>query len=216
MPHPILKKAQGPSTARPRPTARFISPSESEAEAGTTDSSVSPNSYVVVQPLSPDLQNSKTGKKAVIAGGAKKKGQSIVSTLAKKKRVIVRRRTYQSSTDSATKVDAQIANQLSAETTPPKFSEDPQGNRKTHSKVQKSFSPDRLTAQSTRKRHSFKQTRKESSEERTSEAVAFGHPVPSRLRSMENEQSPVGNLTHELEEPEMQRILLEEAGPLSS
>jgi hypothetical protein len=200
MPHPILKKAQGPSTARPRPTARFISPSESEAEAGTTDFSVSLNSHVVVQPLSPDLRNRKTGKKA---------GKSIVSKLAKKRRVCVRRRTYQSSTGSATKVDAQISNQLSAETTPPKFSEDPQGKGKTHSKVQKSFSPHGLTVQT--KQHSFKQTRKESSEKRTSEAVAFGHPVPSRLRSMENEKSPAGNLTHELEEPKLQWILLEQA-----
>jgi hypothetical protein len=59
----------------------------------------------------------KRGKKAFIAGGAKKNGQSILSTLAKKRRVIVRRRTRQSSMDSATKVDVQVANQLSAETT---------------------------------------------------------------------------------------------------
>jgi hypothetical protein len=54
VPHPILKKSRGPSSTGPRPTARFISPHDSENE---DDNSVSPNSHVVVQPPSPTVSH---------------------------------------------------------------------------------------------------------------------------------------------------------------
>ena len=76
MPHPILKKTRGPSMGGPRPTARFISPPESDGEADHS-SSVSTNSqtnsHVVVEPPSPDSQNVKFDKKSSPSGKKKRR-----------------------------------------------------------------------------------------------------------------------------------------------
>jgi len=182
VPRSILKRAGRPSKTGPRFTPRFVSPHKSEAKADA-NSTVSPNSHFVVQP-SPNSHNP------------------------------------HSSWDNAANVDAQVTNQSSAEETSPRFSKQPHNEEKTAFKVQKSFSTDRQIAQSTRERHFFKpsdsmrdslQIWKESSEERTSEVVALGRPIPSRRRPIKNEQSPAENPAHELKETELQHMPLEEA-----
>jgi hypothetical protein len=150
MPHPILKKSRGPSASGPRPTARFISPHESEDDSDPT-SSISPNSHVVVQPPSPDSQSLKSDNKST-ATHAKKKGGFVASNSAKKKTrpVIVRRQssqTSQSSTEGATRA-SEIAEssapvQSSSERTPPTFSAHTQSHDKKNaqSRIQENFSP---------------------------------------------------------------------------
>jgi hypothetical protein len=98
MPPPILKKSRGPSTTGPRPTARFISPHESENEADR-DSSAGSNSNVVVQSPSPGSKHTKVEKKTSSSG--RKKAGFVAAGASKKKRpVIVRRQNSQSSADS--------------------------------------------------------------------------------------------------------------------
>lgn len=228
MPHPILKKTRGPSTTGPRPTARFISPHESEAETGTTTNSstrsVSPNSHVVVQPPSPDSQNLTTDKKATVAGGGKKKGRVIPSAAKKTRPQISKRQSSQSSTDSGAKVEAATSKQSSAEKTPPTFSEVPHGKGKAPSRFQENFSPDHLGAQSSRKRQSSKSAdakgtspRKPSrkgSEERKESASEpnRGESGPSFDRSIDNQLIRPGDVTEEeLNELALQRTLLDDA-----
>ena len=66
---PILKKARGPSSSGPRPTARFVSPTQSENEYEDVvdddhdeESESGPNSNVMVRPPTPDEQPSNTHK----------------------------------------------------------------------------------------------------------------------------------------------------------
>jgi hypothetical protein len=150
MPHPILKKSRGPSASGPRPTARFISPHESEADSDPT-SSISPNSHVVVQPPSPDSQSLKSDNKST-AAHAKKKGGFVASNSAKKKTrpVIVRRQssqTSQSSTEGAIRASeigqSSAPIQSSSERTPPTFSTQTQSHDKQNaqSRFQENFSP---------------------------------------------------------------------------
>ena len=224
MPHPILKKTRGPSSTGPRPTARFISPHESDAETATTNNSSnrssSPHSRVVVQPPSPDSRNTKSDKKATIAEGGKKKGRIVASTAAKKRPVMNRRQSSQSSTDGAAKVEAQVANQLSTERTAPISSDITPGKGKAPSKLQENFSPDHLAAPSPRKRPSSKlieakgvssrkPDRKNGGIERSPETVAQGEPGPSAFRSIENQQT----LEEEISEGELdlQQTLLDAA-----
>jgi hypothetical protein len=103
MPPPILKKTRGPSTTGPRPTARFISPHESEDEAEPTSSGGS-SSNVVVQPPSPGIKNTKVERRTSSAG--KKKAGFVATGASKKKRpVVVRRQNSQSSADSVKRTD---------------------------------------------------------------------------------------------------------------
>lgn len=105
MPHPILKKSRGPSTGGPRPTARFISPHDSEDEG---PSPISPNSHVVVQPPSPDpeSQTHKADKKSSASGNGNGKRQGFVAS-KKKRPAIVRRKSSQSSNENAKGADGQ-------------------------------------------------------------------------------------------------------------
>lgn len=223
MPHPILKKTRGPSSTGPRPTARFISPHESDAETATTTNSSnrssSPNSHVVVQPPSPDSQNSKTDKKVTGSGGAKKKGRIVASTAGKKRPVITRRQSSQSSTDSAAKVEAQNTNQSSAERTPPTFPEVTHGKGNAPSRLQENFSPDHLATPPRKrpssksvdpKRTSPRKLDRKGSGENAPESVTHGEAGPSSgLRSIENQQIPNEEISEG--ELELQRTLLEEA-----
>ena len=173
-----------------------------------------------MQPPSPDSQTSKTDKKANVA----KKVGRVVPTAAKKTRpVITKRQSSQSSTDSTTKVEAQNANQSSAERTPPTFSEELRAKGKAPSRFQENFSPERLATQSPRKLLSSKpadpkrtsprkQSRKGSSERRegSTPEVTRGEPGPSSgLRSIGNPQIPGQDMTEADLKP--QRTLLEEA-----
>lgn len=163
MPHPILKKTRGPSTTGPRPTARFVSPHESEKETDSS-SSVSSNSHVVVQPPSPDANNVKLDGKPSAPG--RKKPGFVASKAAKKKRpVLSRRQSSQTSQSSAEKsstdkspvekssadrspTDSRTANstgqaQPSLQTGQPGTSEQKQSRSKkpTQSKFQEELSP---------------------------------------------------------------------------
>jgi hypothetical protein len=104
MPPPILKKpSRGPSTTGPRPTARFISPHESENEAEPTSPGGS-NSNIVVQPPSPGIKNAK-GEKKTSSSGKKKAGFVAAGPSKKKRPVMVRRQNSQSSADSIKTTD---------------------------------------------------------------------------------------------------------------
>ncbi|KAF4632812.1 hypothetical protein G7Y89_g5310 [Cudoniella acicularis] len=144
MPPPILKKTRGPSSTGPRPTARFISPHESEKETDP-DSSVGSNSHVIVQPPSPEGENTRLERKA--AGAGRKKPGFVASSGAKKKRpVIVRRQnsqTSQSSTESGKLTDSGGSVQSPAQKTPPSISASATARLKKSapSKFQENFSP---------------------------------------------------------------------------
>ena len=226
MPHPILKKTRGPSSTGPRPTARFISPHESDAETATTTNSsnrsISPNSHVVVQPPSPDSQNSKSEeKKAAAAGGAKKKGRVFASTVTKKRPVITRRQSSLSSTDSAARIEAQQAHHSSAERTWPTFPEEPHGKGKAPSKLQGNVSPEYLATLSPEKRSSSKTAdpkrtssrtvdQKDRSGKRLPDISAQEEPGPSSgLRSAKDQQLSGDDISEE--ELELQQTLLEAA-----
>jgi hypothetical protein len=133
MPHPILKKTRGPSTSGPRPTARFVSPPESEDEADPS-SSVSTNSQTnsrVVEPPSADSQNAKSDRKASPSLGKKKGGFVVASR--KKRHAIVRRQSSQTSQSSSEAGQSIATVQSSPEKAPPTFSE--------QSPFQENFSP---------------------------------------------------------------------------
>jgi len=221
MPHPILKKSRGPSASGPRPTARFISPHESEDDSDPT-SPVSPNSHVVVQPPSPVSQSLKSDNKST-AAHAKKKGGFVASNSAKKKTrpVIVRRQssqTSQSSTEGAIRASEMGQSpapvQSSSERTPPTFSTQAQSHDKQNaqSRFQENFtpSPDRGASSSKSpktksrtldpKRLSPRKSSTRARKERTGatetleeHVVSTGDPGPStQLRRVENlRASPV-------------------------
>ena len=225
MPHPILKKTRGPSSTGPRPTARFISPHESDAEtATTTDSSnlsSSFNSHVVVQSPSSDSQHSNLDKRANVAGGAERKSRSVALTASKKRPVIARRQSSQSSTDSIAKVEAQVASQYSSERIPSKSPETSSGKGKAPLRLQETLFPDQLGTLSTRKGSSSKSldprrnapsksSRKESSKERFPESLAQAGAGPSQgFRVVENQQMSDEEISEE--DFELQRTLLEAA-----
>lgn len=228
VPHPILKKSRGPSTTGPRPTARFISPHDSENEA---DDSVSPNSHVVVQPPSPtvipDSQSSKADKKAGGSGSGKKQG-FVVSTASKKKRpTIVKRKSSQSSNDSISKTQETQSSvqQSTSEVTSPTFA-GPSQPRSSQSRFQENLSPSpeksprkrKATKTTDGKRPTTHKSPSSSQKERlgrisNSETNLGGDPGRSTLRPVERHGTlRAEDLTvEELEELEMQRILLAEA-----
>jgi hypothetical protein len=231
MPHPILKKTRGPSTSGPRPTARFISPPESEGEADPS-SSVSTNSqtnsHVVVEPPSPDSQNAKFERKSSPSFG-KKKG-TFVASARKKRPVIVRRQSSQISQSSTEAVPSIATVQSSSEKTPPTFSE--QSRNPPQSRFQENFSPSPDRSKSSKKRNTLRASdskrnppRKPNApregntaplDESGETATSSGDPGPStQLRRIENQQNevvcPEDLSAEELEEIEVQRTLLEEA-----
>ncbi|KAK6069669.1 hypothetical protein SCUP515_08850 [Seiridium cupressi] len=105
--HPILKKPRGPSSAGPRPTARFVSPAGSDAEddkkESEADSSTSAAGTTDNQPKSASTSTTSTTSttrdrlKRPVGGMAKKK---IVASSSSKRRPAMPRR--QSSQSSAT------------------------------------------------------------------------------------------------------------------
>ncbi len=224
MPHPILKKTRGPSSSGPRPTARFISPPESEGEADLS-SSVSTNSQTnphVVESPSSDSQNAKSDRKSSPSFGKKKGG--FVAASRKKRHVIVRRQSSQTSQSSPEAGQSIATVQSSSEKAPPTFSE--------QSPFQENFSPSPDRSKSPKKRNTLQTSgskrnppRKPSAPREVNTAsldesgerdVSSGGPSPStQLRQIENLQNKVvrsEDLTaEELEDIEMQRTLLAEA-----
>ncbi|KAH8647438.1 hypothetical protein BGZ60DRAFT_228931 [Tricladium varicosporioides] len=206
MPPPILKKTRGPSNNGPRPTARFISPHESEKET-EPDSSVGSNSHVVVQPPSPEGENTRPERKVAGAGPRKKTG-FVASSGAKKKRpVIVRRQnsqasqTSQSSTESGRITDSGGSMQSPLQKTPPSISGVTTARIKqtTPSKFQENFSPTlRSPATQAKGQSSSKGTpspRKPAarrSQKATEEPSPDASPGPSqRPQPLQDKQAPV-------------------------
>lgn len=71
--HSILKKPRGPSTSGPRPTARFVSPQESENEAEVAVSSVLSNTSIGRSPKPEKRSPAMTSKKFVVTSSASKR-----------------------------------------------------------------------------------------------------------------------------------------------
>lgn len=229
MPHPILKKTRGPSASGPRPTARFISPHDTEDDTDPASSSLSTNSHVFVQPPSPESA-SIDGKASTTTG--RKKGVFAAST-KKKRPVIIRRQNSQSSSENreANATNFSTAVQSSSERTPPTFPE--QARRKTSSKFQEGFSP-AADGATTRTKSPKKKTSSRAVESRrivpeniaplqrtnvTPPSETSGDPGPSTtIQQQDNVLGEVGGLTiADLDDPEvqeeleLQRTLLEEA-----
>ncbi|CZR63837.1 uncharacterized protein PAC_13734 [Phialocephala subalpina] len=222
MPHPILKKTRGPSTTGPRPTARFISPHESQDE-----DSESPKTHVVVQPPSPTpkSQDPKTDKKTATMQTKK----TFIASAKKKRPVIMRRQSSQSSAEIAAAVkssdsgQSSSAIQSSSERTPPTFTE--QARSKGQTKFQENFSPSMErsggSAQSSKKRVSRSADARRPPQRRSaskgsdtpSETALSGEPGPSQLRieNLQEDVEPAELTAEELDELELQRMLLEEA-----
>lgn len=140
MPHPILKKTQGSSTPGPRPTARFISPHESEKETELDDPV---GSKAALPSPSPAVETTKPDKKTSGPVGGKKKSNFVASTAANKKRPGFVRR--QSSQSSAEPPYPGGSTQSSSQRTPPTALEQSSAQKKSSrpSKIQGSTSPSR-------------------------------------------------------------------------
>lgn len=209
------KKSRGPSSGGPRPTARFISPHESESE----NTPISPNSHVVVQPPSPVVQEPK-GKKTVVPSG-KKRAVFVASSGRSKRPVPMKRQSSQSSTDSPAKGGDVFVS--SSDQTPPLYLAKPQ---------QKGKQPVRITSQenytsSNRPEHTHVSSKIGSADiqEKPSRRPDMGRsesshgnsqmdaePGPSRsLRLIENIQPSEELTSEESDEVEIQRLLLAEA-----
>ncbi|KAL5331412.1 hypothetical protein ACEPPN_000942 [Leptodophora sp. 'Broadleaf-Isolate-01'] len=225
MPRPILKKTGGPSSSGPRPTARFISPPESEGEEDLS-SSVSTNWQTnshVVEPPSSDSQNAKSDRKSSPSFGKKKGG--FVAAGRKKRHVIVRRQSSRASQSSSGAGQSIATVQLSSEKAPPTFSS-------KQSPFQENFSPSLDRSKSSKKRNTLQTSgskrnppRKPSAprevnttsldESRERNVSSSGTGPSTQLRRIENLQNEVvrsEDLTaEELKGIEMQRTLLAEA-----
>ncbi|TVY30169.1 hypothetical protein LHYA1_G001063 [Lachnellula hyalina] len=225
VPHPILKKTGGPSTSGPRPTARFVSPHESERET-EPDSPVSTNSHVVVQPPSPDIESIKNDQKASVLPGLKKATSFVASSAAKKKRpVVVRRQSSQNSQSSTDAPQLSGSTQPPSQRTAPTTSEQAQARSKhsVPSKFQENFSPsNRSSASSSTQKHRVASKTSDSKRNLSHKTSAEkclklkkqeAEAGPSnRLRPVEHKQDEVEELTSsELEQLEIQRTLLEQA-----
>ncbi|RKU41737.1 hypothetical protein DL546_005333 [Coniochaeta pulveracea] len=105
-PHPILKKSRGPSTSGKRPTARFVSPHESEDEAVNdvdTSSGSTNDSALRIQLRPAPHAGGKTEKRSTPTG---RKHVHVASTSASRRRpALPRRQSSQSSgvSDGSTK-----------------------------------------------------------------------------------------------------------------
>ncbi|TVY92762.1 hypothetical protein LAWI1_G001988 [Lachnellula willkommii] len=226
LPHPILKKTRGPSTSGPRPTARFVSPHESERET-EPDSPVSTNSHVVVQPPSPDPESIKNDKKSSVPSGLKKTTSFVASSSTKKKRpVVVRRQSSQASQSSTDSPHLTGSTQSPSQRAAPSTSEQAQARSKhsVSSKFQENFSPsNRSSASSSTQKHRAASKASDSKRNlphkppiekglkpKRQEAAEAG--PSNRLRPAEYKQDEVEDLTSsELEQLEIQRTLLEQA-----
>jgi hypothetical protein len=226
LPHPILKKTSGPSTTGPRPTARFVSPHESEKET-EPDSPVGTNSHVIVQPASPDPENTKNDRKSFGSAGVKKTSGFVASTAAKKKRpVIVRRQSPQTSQSSTDSPHPSGSTQSPSQRAAPTTSEQTQARSKqsVRSKFQENLSPSRRSPASTSiqkhrvaskvsdsKRNSSRKTSDEKGQKPKAQEAAEAGPS-NRLRPVKDKQDEGEGLTSsEIEQLEMQRTLLEQA-----
>ncbi|PBP16888.1 hypothetical protein BUE80_DR012288 [Diplocarpon rosae] len=225
MPHPILKKTRGPSTSGPRPTARFISPHESEHEGHT--SSISPNSHVVVQPPSPDLRDARPEKKG---GGTSSKKKAGFSASKKKRPVIVRRQssqTSQSSVENAARdAEAQAATGARSSLDDPpaksqsrfqeKFSLSPEKSVKNHSTKKRTGESKRASPRKLSLSKASSVKSRVGPSRISGVAVSTGDPGPStqsgRIENIPEHPTEKVQLALEKgEELEMQRILLAEA-----
>jgi hypothetical protein len=104
--HPILKKSRGPSASGPRPTARFVSPHDSEEEAAkdAETSSGSTGATGLEMRRGPAASSTKTEKRSTPTGR-----KFTVSTAASKRRpVMSRRQSSQSSvlSEASTKISS--------------------------------------------------------------------------------------------------------------
>ena len=108
------KKARNPSTSGPKPTARFISPHESEEEV-----LVSPKTPVITHPPSPVPLETRVDKK-LAASNSRKKAVFVASARGKRP-AVMRRQSSQSSTDGSVRAENQM--QSSADRTPPNFAD---------------------------------------------------------------------------------------------
>ncbi|RKF79888.1 hypothetical protein GcM1_198005 [Golovinomyces cichoracearum] len=99
VPHPILKKTRGTSTNGHRPTARFISPHETEDENHNTCQTTE-NIHQPASILSGGATNER--KRRIEPNVSKKKGAFVITK--KKQAVILRRQSPSLSTDAANKV----------------------------------------------------------------------------------------------------------------
>ncbi|KAI0125244.1 hypothetical protein BJ170DRAFT_496497 [Xylariales sp. AK1849] len=101
--HPILKKPRGPSASGPRPTARFVSPPQTEGEDDNKESAIGVSATAVTNAAT-DLKaasNSTTKERQKKSAGntPKKKSTSFVASSATKRRpAMPRRPSSQSST----------------------------------------------------------------------------------------------------------------------
>jgi hypothetical protein len=140
VPHPILKKTRGPSTTGPRPTARFISPHESEDDPCDPELS---SARVVVQPPSPDRPSAKPEKRAATSGSGSKKARGFVSSPSTKRPVVFRRKSSQSSTESpARSVETASSGLESSLETPAYLEADDNDSRQPlQAKFRENFSP---------------------------------------------------------------------------
>lgn len=158
-PHPILKKSRGPSTTGPRPTARFISPHESENDQ---DSGICENSHVVVQPPSPDRPTTKPEKKSSSGNGGRKSRAAVPAPSAKRP-VVFRRKSSPSSTESPSRSVETGSSGVdsSLETPSPAYIEADDDVRKSQSqqsRFREKFSPVKRLSSSSGAKHSTKST----------------------------------------------------------
>ncbi|KAJ9145552.1 hypothetical protein NKR19_g6038 [Coniochaeta hoffmannii] len=86
-PHPILKKSRGPSTSGPRPTARFVSPHDSEDEA-SKDNDTSSGSTAATgmqmrrpakSPVKGEKRSTPTGRKYTASSAAKRHSRPVLT-----------------------------------------------------------------------------------------------------------------------------------------
>ncbi|KAH9895368.1 hypothetical protein F4778DRAFT_269176 [Xylariomycetidae sp. FL2044] len=105
VPHPILKKPRGPSASGPRPTARFVSPPQSDADEDdskygefTSSGSVAPTHKA--ESKGAGNSSGKDDKRKSGAGTSKKKATTFVasSTASRRRPAMPRRPSSQSST----------------------------------------------------------------------------------------------------------------------
>ncbi|KAG9237654.1 hypothetical protein BJ875DRAFT_131095 [Amylocarpus encephaloides] len=188
MPPPILKKTRGPSTG-PRPTARFVSPHESENEADS-DSGAGSSSRVISQSPSPVDGNTRVDKKSS-STSRKKAGFVATSATRKKRPVIVRRQNSQSSVD---KVPSSIASTQVASGKPPSVSPDSsqgRGKQSSSSKFLENFSPDLTPAP--KERTTTRPDSKRSSPRQSSTTQPVGNPNSREAASEKQSRNKSSN-----------------------
>ncbi|CAJ2503986.1 Uu.00g113800.m01.CDS01 [Anthostomella pinea] len=103
VPHPILKKPRGPSASGPRPTARFVSPSGSDAEDDDArESEVASSDSTAVTPSIDSNATVKEEKKKPPNTTPKKKTTSFMASTSSRRRPAMPRRPSSQSTITST------------------------------------------------------------------------------------------------------------------